>query len=262
AGGAEARGGHAGGGGREQRVVALLEQVDESLVQTRDLGERLEVRGGRVAAATLDAPAQPLREARAALVPLAGQVDRHLGLHAAAVPVPRLLDGAGQLDLLHAVAEALDQLGEGLLRVGVHAIPVRRFHESEGRRDRRLLGGRRAVRRVRTGARLELALVVGDARLQQQRHVLDGAREETDGVQRLRDARHAAARDEPARRLQPVDAAVGRGPDRGAARLAAEGQRYHPGGDGGGRAARGSAGRVRGIVRIARLARGAARELG
>src|SRR5207247_820737 len=140
-----------------------------------------------------------------ALVPLAGQVDRHLGLHDEAVPVPRLLDGAGQLDLLHAVAEALDQLGEGLLRVGVHAIPVRRFHESEGRRDRRLLGGRRAVRRVRTGARLELALVVGDARLQQQRHVLDGAREETDGVQRLRDARHAPAGAQPARRLQPVD---------------------------------------------------------
>src|SRR5207247_1970140 len=98
--------------------------------------------------------------------------------------VPSEQKTGSPVDASPAVAEALDQLGEGLLRVGVHAIPVRRFHESEGRRDRRLLGGRRAVRRVRTGARLELALIVGDARLQQQRHVLDGAREETDGVQR------------------------------------------------------------------------------
>src|SRR5882724_9892022 len=57
-----------GGGGREQRVVALLEQLGESLVQAWNLRERLEVPGGGVAAPALDAPTQPLREARAALV--------------------------------------------------------------------------------------------------------------------------------------------------------------------------------------------------
>src|SRR5882724_5370458 len=68
------------GRGREQGVVFLLEQLGEAVVEARDLGERLEVAGGGVGAPSLDARAQPLGQTRAALVPLAREIDRDFRL--------------------------------------------------------------------------------------------------------------------------------------------------------------------------------------
>ncbi len=260
--GGETRRRDAGGGGREQRVVFLLEQLAEAFVQARNLCERLEILRRGVAAAPLDSPAQPLGEARAALVPFARETHRDFGLHDEAVPRPGLLDGRRQLDLLDAIAEALHELREGVLRVVVEAIPVRRLHEAERRWNRRLLRRDGAIRRGRAHARLELALVVRDARFQQQRDVIDRASEQTDRVEGLRDPRHPAPRDQTARRLEPVDAAVRCRSHRRSARLAAERQRHHPDRDGGRGAAGRPARRVRGIVRVPRLARRSAREFG
>src|SRR5207249_10906597 len=105
----------------------LLEQLAEPLVEPRNLRERLEVARGRVRAPSLDPRAQPFRQTRAALVPLACEIDGDLRLHDDRVPFPRLLDAARQLDFFHPSADPLDELGEGLRRVGVDTIPVRRL---------------------------------------------------------------------------------------------------------------------------------------
>ena len=76
-----------------------------------------------------------------------------------------------------------------------------------------------------------------------------------------REGQDAVARDEPVRRLEAVDAAEGRRPDHGAVGLAADRDRHHAGRHRGRRAAGGAAGRVRGVVRVPRLARGVGREL-
>src|SRR5262249_19562487 len=136
AGGGETRWRDTGGPGREQRVVFLLEQLGETVVQPRNLGERFEVTRRGMIAAPLDSAAEPLRKTRAALVPFTREVHRDFDFHDEAVPVPRLLDRSWQLDLLDAVTEALDQLREHLLRVVIEPLPMRRLHEAERRGGR------------------------------------------------------------------------------------------------------------------------------
>ena len=70
------------------------------------------------------------------------------------------------------------------------------------------------------------------------------------------------ARDQAVRRLEAVHAAERRRADDRAGGLAAQRERHHAGGDRGCRAARGAAGRVLGVVRIARLAGREVRALG
>ena len=73
---------------------------------------------------------------------------------------------------------------------------------------------------------------------------------------------HARARDRAEARLEADDAAIGGGTDHRAERLRADRDRHEPRRDGRRRTARRSAGRVRGVPRIARLAGLAIGELG
>src|SRR3989475_380178 len=251
----------AGGGGRHDGVVALGEQLGEARVELGDAGQRAEIVERAHVPATLKPRAKRLGQPGPPRLPLPAEIRRHLRFHDDPVPLGRFFGGIGELHRLHALAEVTGQLGEGLLGVRVDTVPTRRPHECEHRWQRRLLGGHVAVRDARARARIRVTLVVTDDQLHEEREILDGAREQADMVERAREPEHPVARDEAMRRLQAVDAAERRRPDRRAAGLAAECHRHHAGRHGRGRAARGSAGRVRGVVRVPCLARRADGEL-
>ncbi len=170
--------------------------------------------------------------------------------------------GLAEVQLLHAIAEKVHQLREGLAGVPVHVLPARRLHEGEERRDGGLRGGDLSVARIRRGARVGIARVVPHQHLGQQRHVLEGAREHAHVIERARELEHAVARDQAVGGLEAEDAAVGGGPDHRTAGLAAHRQRHLARRHRRRRAAGGAAGSMRGVHRIARLARRARGELG
>ena len=91
--------------------------------------------------------------------------------------------------------------------------------------------------------------------------IFDGAREETDRIAALGGEFHAAAADDVVGRLVADDAAERCGPKHRTAGLRAEGDMDHAVGDGGSGAARRTAGRACGIVRVARDVRRQAGEL-
>ena len=99
-------------------------------------------------------------------------------------------------------------------------------------------------------------------RRREQRGVRHGARDGPHRIQRIGQRLDADAADQAETRLVADHAAIRRGPDDGARGLRAERQRHHVIGDRRRRAGRGSARRVRDVMRIARLVRLHHREFG
>ena len=88
-------------------------------------------------------------------------------------------------------------------------------------------------------------------------HVFDRARERADLVERGREGHHAVAADAAVGRLEPDDAAQGRGLADRSAGVGAQGERRHPRGYGRGRAPGGAAGHARRVPGVAGLLVGA-----
>ena len=110
-------------GRRQDRVVALLEELGERGHERARRRLRGQVLGGPHRVAVLDPCAQWRRQPVAPRLPLAPQVDRQLRVHDHAVPLGQLVGARGQLELLHAPAQMLDHLSERRLRVLGDAIP-------------------------------------------------------------------------------------------------------------------------------------------
>ena len=89
-------------------------------------------------APALELGTQLLREAIASFVPLSLKIRRHFSFHDRAVQLPRVDRRWQELDLFDLLAQLLDQLGKPFLGVFVRALPIRRLHEREHRRQRRL----------------------------------------------------------------------------------------------------------------------------
>src|SRR5437667_10446157 len=172
----------AGRGRRQDRVVALLEDLAEGPVHGAEARQRAQVIERLHVAPALDARAQVIRQAVAPLLPLQLEVHRHLGSRDDLVPRPRLQRRRKQLDFLDAIAQLLDQLGEGRLRVLGRVPPLGRLDEREYRRQRRLLADDLDEGNARARPRVGIALVERDERLRQQGQILDGAGEEADVI--------------------------------------------------------------------------------
>ena len=114
------------------------------------------------------------------------------------------------------------------------------------------------MRRTAVGEAGGIAVVVELQHIGDQRHVLDRAAVDADGIERRRLRQHAGARNDAEGRLEAVDAAEGGRADHRALGLRAERQRHHVGSDRRRRAGRRAAGRVLEVARVA----GAARNVG
>src|SRR5438093_1642109 len=104
----------AGGGGRQDGVIALGEQLGEALREGRDAGQRAKIVDRRHLSAPLEPRAQRGGQPGAPRLPLPAEIRRRLRFHDDAVPLERLAGRSSELELLRALAEVSGELGEGL----------------------------------------------------------------------------------------------------------------------------------------------------
>src|SRR5437773_2741752 len=124
----------AGGGGGQDGVIALSEQLGEARVELGNAGQGAEVVERAHLAAALEPRAQRLGQSGAPRLPFPAEVRGHLRFHDDSVPFGFLVGRLGELDRLHALPEVTAELGERLLGVDVDPVPERRPHEREHRR--------------------------------------------------------------------------------------------------------------------------------
>ena len=162
-----------GRGRRQDRVVALLEKLDEAFMDGRDPRESALIINRAHVAPALELRTQLLRETIASFLPLSLKIRRHFGFHDRAVQLPRVDRRWQELDLFDLLAQLLDQLGKPLLGVFVRALPVGRLHEREHRRQRRLFRRHLDKRDARARPRIGVSLIVADELLGEERDVFN-----------------------------------------------------------------------------------------
>src|SRR5262245_66599200 len=93
------------GGGRDERVVTLLEQLGEARGELRHPAEGAEIVEGAHVAPVLDPGAQRARELVPARLVFPAQVDRNLAAADGALPLEDFVQRRDELDFLHGGGE-------------------------------------------------------------------------------------------------------------------------------------------------------------
>src|SRR6185295_5997435 len=126
----------------------------------RDLSESALIVDGPHLSTAFELRSQLFRQTIATLVPLALEIDRHLGAHDRLMPFPRLLRRRKEFHLFNLFAQLLDDLDETFFGVVIGALPDWRFDEPKHRRQRRFFSGDGAERNLSAQLTVGIVLVV------------------------------------------------------------------------------------------------------